>query len=110
MKRSFLPLVLLGVTMILFAAPGRAQEANPPAGASTVTSTTPPATPPAGKEKHHGHLLAQLNLTDAQKAKIKQIKKSGTDKKQRKQEVMALLTPAQQQQLRQLIEQRRAQK
>jgi Spy/CpxP family protein refolding chaperone len=49
----------------------------------------------------------QLDLTDAQKNQIKQIRSSVTDKQQRRQQIMAVLTPEQKQRLFQMIKDNR---
>jgi len=53
--------------------------------------------------------LAQLNLTDDQKAKIKDIFTNVTDRKERRQQIAAVLTPDQKEKLKQMIQERREQ-
>jgi Spy/CpxP family protein refolding chaperone len=57
----------------------------------------------------HPHVLQQLGLSDAQKAQIKQIRQSTPKGKERRQAIMAVLTPEQKTQLKQDIEQKKAQ-
>ncbi len=51
-----------------------------------------------------------LGLTDAQKQQIQQIRQSTTDKKERRQEIAAVLTPEQKAMIRQKIQERRTQR
>jgi Spy/CpxP family protein refolding chaperone len=50
--------------------------------------------------QQHPHLMQQLGLSDAQKAQIKQIRQSTPKGKERRQEIMAVLTPEQKAQLK----------
>jgi Spy/CpxP family protein refolding chaperone len=93
MKIRFLCLVLAAV-----AVPAVADETS---SLSTQPSTATPATgstAPEGQGQRMERLkaaLAQLDLTDAQKEQIKQIRGSVTDRKERRQQIMAVLTPDQ---------------
>jgi Spy/CpxP family protein refolding chaperone len=51
--------------------------------------------------------LAELGLTDAQKEQIQQIRASVTDRKERRQEILSVLTPDQKAKLREVIQERR---
>jgi Spy/CpxP family protein refolding chaperone len=55
------------------------------------------------------HFLRQLDLSDAQKAQIKAIVQSTPRGKERRQEILAVLTPEQKAQLKQDFEQWKAQ-
>lgn len=57
----------------------------------------------------HPHLMQQLGLSDAQKAQIKEIRENTPKGKARRQEIAAVLTPEQKAQLKQEIEQKKAQ-
>jgi Spy/CpxP family protein refolding chaperone len=107
MKRLFLPSVLSMMLLASAGLPAVAQTADDdladsPSAASTGTTGT------ASAQGRH-HLLDQLGLTDAQKEQIKQIVQNTTDKKERRQQIRALLTTDQKMKLRQLIRERRAQ-
>jgi len=67
------------------------------------------AEPSAGTAPQHPHFFEQLGLSDAQKIQIKQIRQSTPKGKERRQEILALLTPEQKAQLKQDIEQWKAQ-
>jgi Spy/CpxP family protein refolding chaperone len=54
-------------------------------------------------------LIQQLDLSDAQKAQIKQIRQSTPKGKERREAIMAILTPEQKAQLMQDFEQKKAQ-
>ncbi len=103
MKRLLLS-TLLSISVL---APGLAQTADDDLGDSSSSSTTPADTTGSTTGGHH-RLLAQLDLTEAQKAQIRQIVQSTTDKAQRRQQIRAILTPEQKMKLRQLIRERRA--
>lgn len=101
------PSHLLALILSLLTCPLLAQQ-TPPATTTPPTgnSGTPPGGDPSGKPKHpHPDFLSQLNLTDAQKAQIAQIKQNTPDHKQAHEQIMALLTPDQKAQLKQLHEQ-----
>ena len=51
--------------------------------------------------------MEKLDLTEAQKAQIKQIHATVTDKKERRQQIMAVLTPDQKQKLMEMIKEHR---
>ena len=51
---------------------------------------------------HHGDLLSQLGLTDAQKAQIAQIRQSTEPHKVKPAEILAVLTPTQKAEWKQL--------
>ena len=66
-----------------------------------------PGTPAPGQGQKFGRFkaaLAQLDLTDGQKAQIKQIRATVTDRKERHQDVLAVLTTEQKAKLRELIQ------
>lgn len=64
-------------------------------------------TAPTGHQ--HPRFMQQLGLSEAQKAQIKQIRQSTPKGKERRQEIMAVLTSDQKAQLKQDIEQWKAQ-
>jgi len=51
---------------------------------------------------HHGGFLSQLGLTDTQQAQIAQIRRSAEPRKVKHAEILAVLTPAQKTELKQL--------
>ena len=87
---SALPLMIGGVG---FAVPGNAQSNQ-----SAVVAQNAPQ--PNGQREGRGRKFEQLNLTDAQKAQIQQIKQST------RQQMDAILTPQQKEQLRVAREQK----
>lgn len=95
MKPSALPcLEVIFLSCFIFGGGLKAQTADDSAGATG---------------QQHPNLMQQLGLSDAQKAQIKQIRQSTPRGKERRQEIMAVLTPEQKAQLKQEIEQRKAQ-
>jgi Spy/CpxP family protein refolding chaperone len=64
----------------------------------------------AAANGEHPKFFQELNLTDAQKQQIKAIRKSGVDKKEKRQEIMAVLTPEQKAQLKELRKEWKASK
>jgi Spy/CpxP family protein refolding chaperone len=113
MKTYFLPLCLVGVCLV--AAPSlRADDTSTidqsaPATASGSTATAPSTGQQGERMGRFKAALAQLDLTDAQKAQIKQIYTTVTDRKERRQQIVAVLTPDQKAKLRQLIQEHREQ-
>ena len=74
--------------------------------ADTTPSTTGTATPvdtQGQRMEKFKAALEQLGLTDAQKAQIKQIRATVTDRRERRQQIMAVLTSNQKEKLRQMI-------
>jgi Spy/CpxP family protein refolding chaperone len=96
MKTSFLCIALVAFGLVA-----------PVAGTLMADDTAAaPATGSSTQEQRIQELKAaldQLNLTDAQKAQIKQIRATVSDKKERRQQIMAVLTPDQKAKLRELI-------
>ena len=108
-----LRLFLLGTALAVNAIsplPADTSVLSAPPGNSTASDGTNTGAPngQTGSGQRRQHILQLLNLTDAQKQQIKQIRASTTDKKTRRQEIWQILTPAQQQQLKQLRQQRQA--
>jgi Spy/CpxP family protein refolding chaperone len=101
--------LLLCLCAVLMAAP---QFALADDGATTPTQSAPTEGGNGGggqaeKLQHLKDAMAQLDLTDTQKQQIKQIRATVTDKTQRRQQVMAVLTPEQKQKLIQILMQYR---
>jgi Spy/CpxP family protein refolding chaperone len=95
MKISVLSLFLVGAVMGVPQQMAFAQE-------STASSPTAPdtgaTTSGAGQGQRKERLkaaLAQLDLSDSQKQQIQQIRSTVTDRKERRQQIMAVLTPDQ---------------
>ncbi len=93
MKIHFLCVILAAVAL-----PASADETS---NLSTQPSTTTSATGWTASEGQGQRMerlkaaLAQLDLTDTQKEQIKQIRGSVSDRKERRQQIMAVLTPDQ---------------
>jgi len=109
MKTSLLSLVL---GLNIASAPALVAQ---DAGNTNSASATPPAsgnTSGAGGGSQHGEklkaMLEQLDLTDAQKTQIKQIRANTQAGKERRQQIMAVLTPNQKQKLIGMLQQYRA--
>ena len=81
---------------------------NAPPSQSVPSDGTNTGTDASQRREHIKEAFAQLNLTDEQKQQIRHIRQTVTDKVQRQQEVMAVLTPEQRQKLRQLFQQYRS--
>jgi len=107
MKRLLLSALLSISVLAPSGAPVLAQTSDDEMDDSSSTAPTDSTGSTPGR---HHHLLAQLGLSDEQKAQIKQIFQSTTDRKERRQQIKAILTPEQKMQLRQLIRERRAQR
>ena len=113
MKRILLSSSLSILALALLGTPMPAQTADDDLGDSTsgaAADTSGSNTGTSGSAPAHRHrLLAQLGLTEQQRAQIKQIIQNTTDRKERRQEIKAILTPEQKMKLRELIRARRAQ-
>ena len=107
MKIPFLSLFLVGALMGLPQQTALAQDDSGPTTPSTgSTNTGGTCTQGQGKGRLKA-ALAQLDLSDAQRQQIKQIRSTVTDRKERRQEIMALLTPDQKAKLVAMIQARR---
>ncbi len=99
MKTCFLSLFLVGAALTATPLPmAQADDISTlaaPAGSTNAASGTAPAAPQGQRMERLKEALAELDLTDAQKAQIKQIRASVTDHKERRQQIMAVLTPDQ---------------
>jgi Spy/CpxP family protein refolding chaperone len=111
MKSFFLCLFLVG--SVLTTASLRmavADDATAPAtGSTNASSGTAPAEGQGERFEKLKAALAQLDLSDAQKEQIKQIRATVTDRKERRQEIFAVLTPEQRTKLWQMIQEHRNQ-
>lgn len=107
MKTSLIPLFFVGAALIVLPARVALADAAP----TPATGSTPTPSEPTGGKGDRGEklkaALAQLNLTDDQKAKIKDIFTNVTDHKERRQQIAAVLTPDQKQKLKATIHERR---
>jgi Spy/CpxP family protein refolding chaperone len=103
MKTSILLLFVIGAALS-FLSPRTVLADNPaPADSTTAGSSDGQGQ----REERWKAAIAALDLTDAQKLQIKQIRSTVTDKKERRQQIMAVLTPEQKEKLRQMFEQYR---
>jgi Spy/CpxP family protein refolding chaperone len=102
MKRSML-FVAAGAISLLAPIDSTVVLAQEPA-----VSPAPSPTPSVGAGQTRGGLLRQLDLTEAQRQQIKQIRQSTTDRKERRQAILQVLTPEQRAKLSVLRAQRRA--
>ena len=107
MKTSRIVLFLVGFALIVL--PARVALADD-AATPAAGSTTAPATSKGDKGERLKAALAQLNLSDDQKAKIKDIFTNVTNRKERRQQIAAVLTPDQKEKLKTMIKERREEK
>jgi len=110
MKTSFLSAFLIGSALTTSSL--QLASADDTAGSSQGTSSggsTNSAGTGAQAQRFERvrEALAQLDLSDAQKEQIKQIRSSVTDRQERRQQIMAVLTEEQKAKLRQLIQEHR---
>jgi Spy/CpxP family protein refolding chaperone len=103
MKIPFLPLFLIGAVLTM-AAPriGLADTVAPAPASGANTNSDPSA-----RLERLKAALAELNLTDDQKAQIKHIRWTVTDREERRQQILAVLTPDQKGKLKQMIQKHR---
>ncbi len=120
MKAPLLSLFLAGATLSAFPLQiARADDSGTQAasnGSSTDLSGGDDTTAAQGGAATGGEkrgkwreAFAQLGLSDAQKEQIKQIRASTSPGRERRQQIMGVLTPDQKEKLRQLIQNYRAQ-
>jgi len=103
MKTLLLPLFFGAILASLQPATVRADGAT----ATPTPTASEPAEGKAAKMEKFKALLAQLDLTDAQKAQVKQILTSEPAGKERREHIKAVLTPDQKAKLKELIQARR---
>src|SRR5580658_4523065 len=99
--------LLLCLCAVLMASFPCAVADDSTASQTTSTDGTNTGVTPGQRLQRIKEVFAQLNLTDEQKQQIKQIRQTVTDKTQRRQQIMAVLTPDQKQKLRQFFQQYR---
>jgi Spy/CpxP family protein refolding chaperone len=114
MKTSFLSVLIIGTTCsILPTQISRADDTTTTgqsASASGSTNSTGQAGPTAAQAQRmerFNQMVAQLGLTDAQKDQIRQIRANVTDRQQRHQQIMNILTPDQKNKLQELRQEHR---
>jgi Spy/CpxP family protein refolding chaperone len=111
MKTSLLSVLIVGATLVVL--PARSLMADAPATSTPAAPSTTPAAPSDSEAQgqrmeRFRQAMAQLDLSDAQKAQIKHIRSSVADKQERRQQIMAVLTPDQKAKLVAMIQERRA--
>jgi Spy/CpxP family protein refolding chaperone len=105
MKTPFLYPFLAATALTVLSMPGALLADGPaPTGATNSGATTAPAGGQDQRMERFKEAMDQLNLTDAQKDKIKQIRATVTDRKERRQQIMAVLTVDQQAKLKELTQ------
>jgi len=116
MKTSFLHLFLLEAALLAIAQQtalaqdSSATDQTDLSGGSTNSGATGTAGTGQGQRiERFKAAMAQLDLTEAQKEQIKQLRASVTDRKARRQQILAILTPEQKAKLRELIQAHRSQ-
>lgn len=95
--------------IVLSVACAKAQDTNAAPATPPSTQSSPDQAPPAGGRHMHPDFLSKLDsLTDDQKAKIKNIRDTVTDKKEAFQQIMDVLTDDQKAQLKKMRDDWRA--
>jgi Spy/CpxP family protein refolding chaperone len=102
MKTSRIVLFFVGAALIVLPARIAVADDAPAAGSTIV-----PAGDKAARMEKMKAALAQLDLTDDQKAKIKDIFTNVPAGKERRQQIVAVLTPDQKEKLKSIIHERR---
>jgi len=106
MKIPFLSLLLIGAALMVIPSQTVLADDSAASGQAAPTNSAGTGTR-AQRFERIKEAFAELGLTDAQKAQIKQIRTTVTDRKERCQEIMAVLTPEQKAKLRETIEEYR---
>jgi Spy/CpxP family protein refolding chaperone len=110
MKASLLSLFLIGAALTaiplqtVLADDGTTSEQTPSSGDSTNSAGN------GAEGQRFGYFkeaLAELNLSDAQKEQIKEVRASATNRRERHREILGVLTPDQKARLRELIQEHR---
>ncbi len=104
MKTPFLYSFLAATTLTVLSMP-TALLADAPATTGSTNSAAA-AAPAAGQDQRMERFkeaMDQLDLSDAQKEQIKGIRATVTDRKERRQQIMAVLTPDQKAKLKELL-------
>jgi len=105
MKTSCIYLFLLGAALLTLPSPTiLADDTAPSSGSTNAGANTAPADMQGKRMERFKAAMAQLDLSDAQKEQIKGIRATVTDRKERRQQIMAVLTPDQKTKLMQLIQ------
>jgi Spy/CpxP family protein refolding chaperone len=103
---------LLSVALVIIAAPVLLAQDSTGTTSPLSASPSPGAADASGANGQRGEkfreAFAQLGLTDAQKAQIKQIRASTQPGKERREQIMAVLTPEQKQKLVSLFKEYRS--
>ena len=100
---SFLSLFLLAAALTIAAPRIGMADTTAPATASGDTTNNDQG----GRLARLKAAFAELNLTDDQKAQIKHIRWTVTDRQERRQQILAVLTPDQKAKLKQMIQEHR---
>jgi Spy/CpxP family protein refolding chaperone len=106
MKPFLITLFLVGIGLAALPLPmARADDGTTsnPAAAPSGPSNSAGAGDQSQRIERFKAAIEQLNLTDAQKDQIKQIRASVTDRKERREQIMNVLTPDQKAKLRDMI-------
>ena len=108
MKTSFLSVLVISVTLAMRPSQRAMADDNTLSGQS-ISSADTTGTNAAGdgqgqRLERLKEVLAQLDLTDAQKTQIQQIRSTVPAGHERRQEILAVLTPDQKTKLRELIQ------
>ena len=103
MKISLLPIFLIGAALMMAAPRMGLADTTAPATASGADTNSAQG----ARLERLKVALAELNLTDDQKAQIKHIRWTVTDREERRQQILAVLTPEQKAKLKQMIQEHR---
>jgi len=103
MKISFLPLFLFGAALTIAAPRISMADTGAPATANGADTNSEQS----ARVARWKAAFAELDLTDDQKAQIKHIRWTVTDRQERRQQILAVLTPEQKAKLKQMIREHR---
>jgi Spy/CpxP family protein refolding chaperone len=111
MKASLLSILFVGAVFtalptLMAMADDSATAAQPmsPDDSTNLAGDTTTNQAKGDKRERFKEAMAQLNLTDVQKQQIEQIRSTVTDRKERRQQIMGVLTPDQKTKLWQMIQ------
>jgi Spy/CpxP family protein refolding chaperone len=107
MKTSFFGLILAGAALLVVPLQAVVADDDGTTGQASSSGSTNSGETQAQRIERLKQALTELGLTDAQMEQIKQIRASVTDRKERRQEILSVLTPDQKAKLRELIQERK---
>jgi Spy/CpxP family protein refolding chaperone len=106
--KTLSPLLLCLCAALMVSPTSAVADDSTPPSQTAPSDGTNTGTDASQRRQRFQEIIAQLNLMDEQKQQIRHIRQTVTDQTQRRQQIMAVLTPEQRQKLRQFFQQNRS--